>query len=258
MTWLMVALGVVVGAAAGAAIYAAWMRHTADPKLRMPEKWPLRARGLVTTEELEVFKWLRKTFDDYDVMVKIPVTRFTIPNDRDKSEQEIEKWLEVLNGVYTTFSVCTFDGKVMGCVDVPGKRGLSKGNRELKESLLSDCGIGYTVVRGTHLPKSNAMRAAFLGELLMDEEDHQDTRGGDSSFHADLDAFTKEKVKAAKEAALKELNRNADETSRPKQAAGFNADGTAAKTGSSRPDRFAVPWVDSFTQPSDHRPARLE
>lgn len=288
MTWEMLLLGLVAGLLAGAGVHAWWRKREEDPKLRMPETWPLRARGLVTTEEQEVWAWLRRTFDDHTVMVKVPVPRFTIPTDKaDKSSKagkgktESERWLEVLNGVYTTFSICTTDGKVMGCVDVPGRHGLSEGNRELKESLLSDCGIGYTVVRAGQLPAAKAMRAAFLGELAGDDEEAQTTRGGDSSFYADLDAFTREKMQAAKEAALKELNRNARDTAQPAPSspraaaaapgrrpakavdAVFKPESSGAYeaarlSGRLGQGQFNVPFEDSFTRPSDLRPARLE
>jgi hypothetical protein len=97
---------------------------------------------------------------------------------------------------------------VVGCVDLPGKRGLSQARRELKEKLLSDCGIAYTVVLLAELPKSTAMRAAFLGEALEEEQPtHQTTRGGDSNFHADLASFNRRARQVAKDAALAQLNK---------------------------------------------------
>ena len=208
-TWLMTLLGVAVGALAGAGAYAEWLRRKASARLRLPAKWPLAARTLVTPNEYGVLKWLRKTFHDHAVMVKIPVLRFTIPLDKEKGQADEARWLELLTGVYTTFTVCTAKGKVVGCVDVAGKTGLSQANRELKETLLSDCGIAYTVVRGNQLPAGSAMRAAFLGEIPVESmQEDLVTRGGSSSFHADLDAFTQEKMEAAKQAALKELNKS--------------------------------------------------
>jgi hypothetical protein len=211
-TLLVGLLGVAVGVLAGALAYAGWLRRKASIRPRLPAKWPLAARGVVNSHEQVVLKWLRQTFHDHAVMVKIPVLRFTVPLDKEKSQASGERWLALLTGVYTTFTVCTEDGKVVGCVDVPGKRALSQANRELKESLLSDCGIAYTVVRAKRLPASSAMRAAFLGEIPAEAiPDDWETRGGGSTFHADLDAFTQQKMKEAREAALKELNKDSRE-----------------------------------------------
>ena len=207
-TWLMTLLGLAVGALTGALAYAKWLRRKSSARLRLPAKWPLAARALVTPAEYEVLKWLRKTFHDHAVMVKIPVLRFTIAIDKGKDPANEARWLDLLTGVYTTFTVCTAKGKVVGCVDVVGKRGLSQANRELKETLLSDCKIAYTVVRRNQLPTGHAMRAAFLGEIPPDQLSAEvETRGGSSSFHADLDAFSEQRIKATKEAALKEINR---------------------------------------------------
>lgn len=265
ISWLMTLVGVAVGALAGVLLHAAWLRKTASAKLRIPHKWPLRARGVVTNDEYEVWKWLRSTFHDHAVMVKLPVLRFTIPLEKEKEKgkdkEKTERLLEMLNGVYTTFTVCTLDGKVVGCVDLRGKRDVSKATRQLKETLLSDCGIAYTSVKASRPPTVSAMRAAFLGEIpeeLVQED--QETRGGDSSFHADLESFTKERVKAAKDAALKELNKD-NQPEAPRAAAtsnvGFNPDGTGGLR-IDKNNRFATQWEDSFTQPADTRPARIE
>jgi len=259
--WLMTVLGVAVGALAGTLLYAWWLRRKASARLRWPVKWPLGARGLVSTDERDVWKWLRHTFHEHAVLVKVPVLRFTTPLDKEKGKANSERWRALLNEVYTTFTVCTADGKVVGCVDVPGKRGLSEANRELKEALLSDCGIAYTVVRGNHLPAGSAMRAAFLGEIPVEQvQESQDTRGGSSSFHADLAAFTQKQMTATKEAALNELNKDAQGAAQPvsNRKVGFNLDGTSSTRVSDKPDRLAGQWEDSFIQPSDTRPARLE
>jgi len=223
--------------------------------MHLPSKWPLTSRVLMTTEEHEVFKWLTSVFVDHLVMVKLPVLRFTVPVNKNKNGGSA-RWQELLGGVYCTLTVCTANGNVVGCVDVPGKRGLNKSNRQLKETLLSDCRIAYTVVRSATLPEASAMRAAFLGEMTFEEERETEvTRGGDSGFHADLDRFTKEKQMAAKAAALEMLNNgDAGETAPAPQPAGFNPDGTGA-FGSGKSNTFPNQWDDSFIQSDESRPA---
>lgn len=256
-TLLMTILGLLAGAVIGVFLYAFWLHRRSNEALRMPDKWPLAARVLITNEEYEVFKWLRATFHDHLVMVKLPVLRFTMPTETDRNGGG-RRWQDLLGGVYCTFTVCTANGNVVGCVDVPGKRGISKAGRDVKESLLSDCRIAYTLVRSTSLPKASAMRAAFLGELeVEDQVDHQHTMGGDSSFHADLDSFTRQKRAAAKEAALRELNKaNEAKSASRAQPAGFNPDGTGAFA-AKKSGRYPQQWEDSFIQSDESRPARL-
>ncbi|MFC5520202.1 hypothetical protein [Polaromonas jejuensis] len=262
MTLLMTVLGVSIGVLAGALLNAWWLRRKAREKLLIPPRWPLAARGVVTTDEHLVWHWLRDTFYDHIVMVKIPVQRFTLPIERERGPDSSERWLDLLNGVYTTFTVCNTDGKVVGCVDVPTKRGFSRANRELKETLLSDCAIAYTVVRSDRLPAGSAMRAAFLGEIPAApvQTVQEACVGVDTSFYAEIDAFTRQKMKAAREAALKELNRDNQEAVPPakNRNVGFNPDGTGTIRDLDKPDPFAKPWEDSFIYPADTRPARLE
>lgn len=258
--WLMTLVGVLLGAALGAGLHWGWVRRGASNKLRLPARWLLNARALVNSEEKEVWKWLRAAFSDHAVMVKVPVMRFTIPSTRHLPENKDQHWHQLLEGVYCTFSVCTLDGKVVGCVDVPGKRGLTRGQREMKEELLLECGIGYTTVRSNSLPSAGAMRTAFLGEALIPAVESQATRGGDSSFHAALDDFSSEKVRAAKDQAMKELKDKRAAETEPQDAArgaGFNPDGTGSFMTRDSKDRFATKWEDSFTLQQESRPAKL-
>lgn len=255
---LTVMLALVVGAVLGAAGYALRLRKKEDVEQPLPDRWPLTARGLMTSEEYEVMVWLQKTFPKHLVMLKLPVIRFTIPVSKETTE-ESKRLQTLIDGVYCSFSVCTPNGAVVGCVDVPGKRGLPRGNRDLKESLLSDCAIAYTVIRGFDLPKPAAMRAAFLGEMNAEDlPQHQETRGGDSSFHADLNAFTRKARSEAKKAALEALNRDSDTKRLPaSNPGGFDARGLpAAKT--SKTSRSKHDWEDSFIAPADSRPAKLD
>ena len=256
-TFLFLCVGLLAGAVLGAVSYRLYQAQQANAKMHLPARWPLTSRVLVTNEEHEVLKWLVGVFHDHLVMVKLPVLRFTVPVSKDENGGGA-RWQELLSGVYCTLTVCTSNGNVVGCVDVPGKRGLNKSNRQLKETLLSDCRIAYTVVRSANPPEAGAIRAAFLGEMQVeDQKEAQDTRGGDSSFHADIDSFTKEKRNAAKAAALKVLNNNDSGKTLPAfQPSGFHPDGTAAfdlgKSG-----KFRNQWEDSFIQSDESRPAKL-
>ena len=257
-TLFMTVVGMVLGALLGAGVYAWILNRKSSALLRLPRKWPLASRVLVTNEEHEVLNWLRATFPDHLVMIKLPVLRFTVPVDAGRNGGG-QRWQTLLNSVYCSFTVCTTNGNVVGCVDMPGKRGLSKVSVRLKESLLSDCRIAYTVVRSASLPKSAAMRAAFLGEMdVQDRQAHQPTRGGDSLFHADLDSFTRQKRQAVQDAALLELNKYSEgmALSSKSPSAGFNSAGTGSVV-PSESGRVSPPWEDSFVQPEDSRPAKL-
>lgn len=200
---LSLGVGLFGGLILGGLVYAWHMERKNRIKLRVPDKWPLASRVLVNATEEKVWNWLRQTFHDHQVLVKVPVLRFTALTEKEKEKEktnagaklENESLLERLSGVYTTFTISTMTGKVVGCVDVPGKVVTPKSTRELKETLLSDCGIAYIVVNPAGLPTGGAMRTAFLGEVpdIMDES--EETRAGSTNFHADMKAFTIKEVK---------------------------------------------------------------
>lgn len=199
-----------LGMLAGAWLGAVWLgRRKASNKLALPLPglWPLRGRPILSSHEQEVWHSLRSIFHDHAVMVKIPILRFTqlreppMPkserNAATQNDRQLKsvQWLEMLGGLYTTFTICTLDGKVAGCVDVLGKQEGSKAGRELKEALLLDCGIAYIVTSAFNMPDAGALRELFLGELPDAPVDQQATRGGDSDFHADMAAFSRQQAR---------------------------------------------------------------
>ena len=202
---IVVGLSLLGGIALGVLLSRWWAgRKASADYLAMPAQWPLQARMVVNDTENKVWHGLRSIFHDHVVIVKIPVLRFTRLHDstrtyaasslHGKPETGVplvyKRWLERLEGVYATFTVCTMDGRVVGCVDVPGSRGFSKASSKMKEALLLDCGIAYTVA-GTLAPSDAAkMRELFLGELAADALAQKVTRGGDSNFYSELTAFT--------------------------------------------------------------------
>jgi hypothetical protein len=166
---------------AGIAAYLLQQRTKVPPRPQMPKEWPLLPRLLINSKERKIWVWLSKVMHDQQIMIKLPVTRFTIPAHR----HEAEHWYGLLNRVYCTFTICGLDGRVIGCVDVPGSAGLSMSNQTLKYGLLSQCGIPYWVVEPGNLPHMNQIRTAFLGDSAARQDDHgrMDTRLKDVASH---------------------------------------------------------------------------
>lgn len=250
-SFLITALTLVVGLGLGAGILMLWQRHVSSQALRLPYKWPLRSRVMLTAEEAQAFEWLRGIFPGHFVMCKLPVLRFTVPVKKEQKSMA-RRWQELLHGVYCTFTVCTKEGTVIGCVDVHGRRGFTTISRELKERLLEDCAVAYITVRSTALPNAGVVRSAFLGEMKQKSSVEQQTQGGDSDFNAELVHFTDEK----RQAALKELSIK-DSRPAPLDAELYDPDGTGAFA-ARRPGKGRVVFDDSFVAPIDSRPARLK
>jgi Protein of unknown function (DUF2726) len=157
--WLLAVL-VPAALAIGAWLHRAWEKHQARQQRRIPKHWPLSTRALVNSEEARVWHWLARAFYDHHIMIKLPVTRFTLPRDSGQGMH----WYRLLAGVYCSFTICKADGKVVGCIDVPGQSALPRSTRMLKHSLLTQCGLPYWVVRSSSLPTVAEIRSEFLGE----------------------------------------------------------------------------------------------
>lgn len=160
MLFIYLSLAALTGLVTGAALL--YWRQQAELKRqrRIPREWPLKLRPLVNSQERQVWIWLTKVMFDQQILIKLPVTRFTMPAE----QTEAPHWYKILNGLYCTFTVCDTQGRVIGCVDVPGPQGLSMSNQTLKHSLLAQCGVRYWVVDPDNLPHLAQIRTAFLGE----------------------------------------------------------------------------------------------
>lgn len=158
--WMLTLVAAAAGAVVGALLWAWLTGRSARRRKMIPKRWPLNPRVLANTEERKVWRWLTQSFSDHYVMIKIPVTRFTLP----RTKEQGLHWYKLLSGVYCTLTVCRSDGRVIGCVDVLGPSGLPRSNRHLKQSLLSQCGIAYWVLAPDGLPTTEEIRTEFLGE----------------------------------------------------------------------------------------------
>jgi hypothetical protein len=218
-----------------------WTRRAAKARRRIPKHWPLEPRGMANSEERKVWRWLVRVFFDHHVMVKVPVTRFTLP----RAKEDSAHWYELLSGVYCTFTVCGDDGQVVGCVDVPGAKGISRRNLQLKVTLLSQCGIAYCVVKPDSLPTLAEIRSEFLGSKAAVPNRKEMEDAAMSTAHQRLRAAVDSQ--RHKRVSADELMPASGPTS------GFGSD-------SFLPSDFAAgAWQqpDSFIAPLDSRPAKL-
>lgn len=254
---LELALALALGFALGWGVFWLLGRRKSTAMLRLPNRLPLVERSLVSNHELEVLKWLRVAFHDHLVMVKVPVLRYTIPDLKQGSEFKAN-WHELLNGVYCTFLVCTDDGHVVGCIDVPSRKGVGMANRELKVRLLDDCNIAYRQVRHNELPNIGFIRSALLGEVDSPDtiEEAAELGAIDPAFKEELRSFTQQREQAAREAAAQKRQKAEASDAEKKRPIGFNPDGAGLYV-PKNPKRGKPDYDDSFIMPMDTRPGKL-
>ncbi len=159
--WMIGAAALVLGMAVGAAAFAWWQQRSLQAQRRVPRQSRIVKRALVNSRELRVWRWLSNSFADHHVMIKMPVTRFTTP----MAEQDRDKWFALLSDLYCTFTVATPEGKVIGCVDVPGVNGMSQSNLLVKRRLFSRCELPYWVVEFDKLPRQQDIYNAFISAV---------------------------------------------------------------------------------------------
>ncbi len=264
----------VSGMALGALFHRGWAARAAKSKRRIPVRWKLRPRPLLTEQEQDVWHWLKRAFFDQHVLVKVAAIRFTSP----RNVAEGLRSHELLNGIYCTFTVCASDGTVIGCLDVPGPRGLKASNRDMKQKLFEECRIAYAVVRAGKLPSLEEVRAAFLGEIDPSDEDLAlNSRSPISQSFADMEfddgalPTVPDTLRPASGAVLQEAAQQIDmeavaaartslraklERNRKIRFTNFDpfsasSDRVEEDVQEDAGDNFAVQWEDSFIMPQD-------
>lgn len=239
--WIIVA-SLLVGISLGYVLHVLRLRRAEQEKRRIPRKWPLISRPLINSREKLVWRWLRRAFPDHAVMIKVPVTRFTLPQQR----AEGAHWFALLSGVYCTFSIADLDGLVIGCVDVPSAQGLSLSNQTLKHTLMTQVDVRYWVVDPEQLPSAQLLRAAFLGDKAAGPESYSD--------HDHIDAEFRQS-RAALKAALSRQREN-----QPTNSELARIDGLSAPPAQSEgyESQLSTHWkTDSFIAPLDSRRTSL-
>lgn len=237
------AISILIGALLGIVIYSWLLRRAARERRRIPKRWPLSARLVASSEERKVWRWLAGAFYDHSVMIKMPVTRFTLP----RTKEQGVHWYEILSSVYCTFTVVGVDGRVVGCVDVPNVRRIARRNQILKETLLNQCGIAYLVIESTRLPSLQDIRSEFLGEMASMTREHERDEAAIRAASTSLRASLMHQ-RLTRTSDMAPLTRS---TSKPPGARDSGIH-------SSPPSQFPSNWSEnSFLMPLDSRKADL-
>ena len=236
-------ISVLIGALLGIFTYSWLLRRAARERRRIPKRWPLSARLVASSEERKVWRWLAGAFYDHSVMIKMPVTRFTLP----RTKEHGAHWYEILSSVYCTFTVVGVDGRVIGCVDVPNVRRIARRNQILKETLLNQCGIAYLVIESSRLPSLQDIRSEFLGEMASMTREHDRDEAAIRAASTSLRASLMHQ-RLTRTSDMAPLSTSNSTTSRPRDSGNSSV----------MPSRFPSNWNEnSFIMPLDSRKAEL-
>ncbi len=121
----------------------------------LPTEWPLVQRPIFTTEERALFRQLRTALPHHTVLAKVPLVRFSQPQNRD----ELAYWFKLLGPIHVSFVVCAENGRVLAALDVERPdRPAPKRHAVIKQAVLEACRVRYVKCRTDHLPSASELQ----------------------------------------------------------------------------------------------------
>ncbi len=157
---LEILLAAVMGIFVGVVGYRGWLQIGARKAQTLPEHTDPKLKPLFNELDQAAWLWLHQVFPEHKILLKIPLLRFLSGGSVDVQS------LVQIKGLYCTFTVCSTQGRVLGCIDVAGVKAIPKSQRDLKKRLFETFGLAYTVLAVDELPSPEAMRAVFLNEAM--------------------------------------------------------------------------------------------
>jgi hypothetical protein len=120
-------------------------RTTPQP---LPTDWALGPRPVFNADERRVYRQLREALPHHVVLSKLPLVRFSQPND----PQQVRYWYNLLGGLNVTFAVCSANGRVLAAIDLETERGTSRRAFQIKQAVLNACRVRYMRCPASHMP----------------------------------------------------------------------------------------------------------
>lgn len=115
------------------------LRSRARKPAPLPTEWNLSARPVFSTDERRAYRHLREALPHHIVLAKLPLVRFSQPND----PQQVRYWYELLGAIHVTFAVCSANGRVLVAIDLDNERTASRRTQQIKENVLAACQVRY-------------------------------------------------------------------------------------------------------------------
>jgi Protein of unknown function (DUF2726) len=125
-----------------------WARKRRSRPAPLPTEWGLTARPVFSTDERRVYRQLREALPHHIVLSKLPLVRFSQPND----PEQVRYWYELLGAIHVTFAICSANGRVLAAIDLDTDRGNSRRVLQIKQSVLAACRVRYLRCPVDHLP----------------------------------------------------------------------------------------------------------
>ena len=142
----------------GAVAYERWLSRVIASRKKLAREHPLRRIALSNKDELQVWRWLEEVFPDQHILLRVPLTSFTEPNNLEGDAH----WQALLGSVSFACVVCNAQGMVLGCVDVLDRGEPLNRKHAFKRELLGRASIAYWIVENRTRPDTAMLRKQFL------------------------------------------------------------------------------------------------
>jgi hypothetical protein len=144
--WFIALAATAVAAPAALLWFQRSRRRAAPPPL--PADWALGPRPVFNADERRVYRQLREALPHHVVLSKLPLVRFSQPND----PQQVRYWYNLLGGLNVTFAVCSANGRVLAAIDLDTERGAARRALHIKQAVLAACRVRYMRCPAAHMP----------------------------------------------------------------------------------------------------------
>lgn len=151
-----------------------WRMRKRKRRRRMPDAWPLSRRPVLNARERHVYALMKQAFPQYDILIKLPLTRFM--QLRDLSNALF--WYELLTPLSVSFTLCDGNTQVFAVLDLLNEERSSSSATRLKQRALLAAQIRYVELDATTVPTVRQLR-----DLMLSDKEQRDSLWRTSSSH---------------------------------------------------------------------------
>ena len=136
-----------------------WWKARVRKPVPLPSEWTLSARPVFSADERRVYKLVREALPHHVVLSKLPLVRFTQPND----PNEVRYWFDLLGSIHVAFAICSANGRVLAAIDLDNDNGNSRRVLQIKQSVLGACRVRYLRCPIDNLPSAAELQLLVPG-----------------------------------------------------------------------------------------------
>lgn len=138
----------------------------------MPEAWPLARRPVLNAHERHVFALMKQAFPQHQVLVKLPLTRFT----QLRESKNAAFWYELLTPLTVTFTLCDVHTQAFAVIDILNEGRAGSSATRLKRRALNAAQVRYVRIDIAEVPSVRMLR-----DLVLSEKEQRDSLWRSSS-----------------------------------------------------------------------------